>query len=791
MKSLSSHQNKTYLKFWGIYHFIIIGLFLGLCIFKPSAIKIDADLFNMLPKPVDSKAISAADEKLTEITGQNVFILVSNENFDIAKSVAIEVFEKLNGSSRFKSLSLFQDTSSFGDTFNYINKYRYNLLDNKTIELLNSPNGPENFAQNSLAKAYSAFTMTSLETLEDDPFMIGDTCLQYYLETLKDSGTKMSVKDGVLASYTEGRWYIMIRGVLSKEGAALASKTNAIIQIHEVCDPLEKDGTQFTYSGTPFHSYKSSSSASSEITLISTISMIAVLAVLLFIFRRPQPILFSVGSIILSTVVAFCTTIIVFKKMHILTLVFGTSLIGSCIDYSLHYFVSWKGNKDLSSGRDVRKHLMNGLILSLVSTELCYLVLVFAPFNLLKQMAIFTMSGLLSTFLTVIALYPYIPIPEHGRKVALARFIKTPSWYNKKLVGRIVVTCLFVVSIGMLLIFHKNVKVENKVEKLYEKEGRELQDEIIASKVLQYSPSGWFIVSGDSVQDTLQREEQVTAKLKAFNAGKPKGGFVSTSGFVPSVEHQKKSREAVAKLMPLAQAQYDALGYDSSFATKLQKDFEKSAEDFIYYGENVPDFITELVSSAWIGEIDGKYYSVVLPVSVTDYDAYVKIADEVGDVFFVSKLRGMNEDLDKLTKMILKLFIIVYVVLFIILKIFYTWKQTLKITSIPLLIVLVTAAIFAACGISLEFFSITGMILAFGLGLDYVIYMIENERREEDSEYANLESYAIILSFFTTAVSFGALALSSFVPVHLMGLSIFIGLSTGFVSTTFYTRAEF
>ena len=178
MKSLSSHQNKTYLKFWGIYHFIIIGLFLGLCIFKPSAIKIDADLFNMLPKPVDSKAISAADEKLTEITGQNVFILVSNENFDIAKSVAIEVFEKLNGSSRFKSLSLFQDTSSFGDTFNYINKYRYNLLDNKTIELLNSPNGPENFAQNALAKAYSAFTMTSLETLEDDPFMIEDKYLQ-------------------------------------------------------------------------------------------------------------------------------------------------------------------------------------------------------------------------------------------------------------------------------------------------------------------------------------------------------------------------------------------------------------------------------------------------------------------------------------------------------------------------------------------------------------------------------------------------------------------------------------
>ena len=791
MKSLSSFQNKTYLRVWGIYHAVIVGLFLGLCIFKPSAIKIDADLFNMLPKPMDSKAIGAADQKLTEITGQNVFILVSNEDFDVAKAVASDVFSQLIGSSMFKSISLYQDTSSFGETFKYINKYRYNLLDNKTIDLLNSENGPETFAQNSLAKAYSAFTMSSLETLEEDPFMLGDTCLQYYLETLKESGTKMSIKEGVLASYTEGRWYIMIRGVLSKEGAALASKSNAIIQIHEVCDPLEKDGTLFTYSGTPFHSFKSSSSATTEISFISTVSMIAVLAVLLFIFRRPQPILYSVGSILVSTIAAFCTTIVIFKKMHVLTLVFGTSLIGSCIDYSLHYFINWKANKDLDKGSDVRKHLMVGLLLSLVSTELCYLILVFAPFNLLKQMAVFTMAGLLSSFLTVIAIYPYIPVPEHGRKVSLVKYMKTPSWYNKKLVGRIVVTCLFVVSISMLLIFHKNVKVENRVEKLYEKEGRELQDEITAAKVLQYSPSGWFIVSGDSVQDTLQREELVTKKLKAFNVGKPKGGFISSTAFVPSVAHQKKSREAAAKLMPLAAEQYDALGFDASFATNLQKNFANSADDFIYYGENVPTFIMESVSSTWIGEIDGKYYSVILPVSVTDHDEYVKMANEIPGVFFVSKIKGMNNDLDRLTKMILMLFIAVYFVLFAILKIFYTWKQTFKITSIPLLIVLVTSAIFAACGISLEFFSITGMILVFGLGLDYVIYMIENERRAEDSEYNRLEPFAIILSFVTTAVSFGALALSSFVPVHLMGLSIFIGLATAFVSTTFYTRAEF
>ena len=79
----------------------------------------------------------------------------------------------------------------------------------------------------------------------------------------------------------------------------------------------------------------------------------------------------------------------------------------------------------------------------------------------------------------------------------------------------------------------------------------------------------------------------------------------------------------------------------------------------------------------------------------------------------------------------------------------------------------------------------------FGLGLAYVIYMSENEKRKDQSENAKLEPFAIALSFVTTAVSFGALSLSSFVPVRMMGLSILIGITTAYVCTFFYTRAEF
>ena len=85
-------------------------------------------------------------------------------------------------------------------------------------------------------------------------------------------------------------------------------------------------------------------------------------------------------------------------------------------------------------------------------------------------------------------------------------------------------------------------------------------------------------------------------------------------------------------------------------------------------------------------------------------------------------------------------------------------------------------------------FSITGIILVFGLGLDYVIYMVEAQKRNDTTENKRLEPYAILLSFFTTAVSFGAISLSSFTPVHLMGLAILVGLATAYYSSFFYER---
>ena len=799
-EACKSISQKKLLITWIIYHAAVVVFFLAtLGIFR-SQIGIDSDLFNLVPKNISMESVKKADDKMMSATSQNVFVLVANEDFEIAKKIAAEIYESLtynemNGKDYFESLSLYNDITEMDEITDFLYKYRSYLIDEKTADqILADENGPEDFALEALSKAYGGFTMLPLDNIDTDPFLLTEYHLQNYLSAVQNAGTAMSVKDGVLASKYEGKWYVMIRGVLSPAGAKLASKHNAITAIYDCCKKYEDnaEGTSFVFSGTPFHSHESSTSASREITIIATVSMLAVIILLIFIFRSVQPLLFSVGSILISLGIAVLATMAVFHRMHVITLVFGTSLIGSCIDYSLHFFTHWAANKELKSSIEIRNHIFSGLLMAIISTGICFAILLFAPFTILKQMSFFCLAGLISSFLTTIAVYPYIKLPaERGNVRFTAGFAKVISKLEQKWVGRAVIIGLFVFGILSIAVFHKNVKIKNDLLTLYDMKGRLLQDEMTASQVIQYTPGGWYIVSGETEDEALMNEEKLRRDFEAMTGGET--GYVSTSSFVPSAAVQKKSREAYKKLLGSAEAQLEALGFNEAEITDviktLSRDFEETENVRVSLEEgNVPEFIQSAISSAWLGKVDGKYFTVLLPTKVTDYTTYRSLADNDENVYFISKSQDISADLDSLTIIIFKFFIIAYVLMFVMLRFFYSWKQAAKIISVPFLIILVVLAFFAMFKINMEFFSVTGLILVFGLGLDYIIYMMENEKKKE-SEASILEPFATMVSFVTTIISFGALALSSFKPVHLIGLSIFIGLFTAYVSSFFYGRS--
>lgn len=796
MKKLSSWlsklNNKHFLLIWLIFHAAVFVSFFITFAVKKGNLKIDANLMTMLPSSLDDPDLAAANNQVSEQVSDKVYVLVSNPDFDKAKSTAIQVYDQLKDSPKFNSISIYSDMSNLGEVQDFLFNYRWNLLDEKGIAQINSPDGEYIFAEDALASVYGAFNMTSLDNLERDPFMLNEYSLNVYLGALEKSGTGMTMKDGVLAGQYEGRWYVLIQGILSKAGLKLASKSNAVAQIYSVCNPLEDGDTRFIYSGTPFHSYKSSSEASTEITIISIVSLLAVIIILFLIFRSPIPILFSVASILLSIGTAICATLNVFMKMHLITFIFGTSLIGSCIDYSLHYFINWKANSKLATGTEIREHLLKGLSLSLVSTVICYALMLFAPYNMIKQMGFFSIVGLISSFLTTIAVYPFLSVPKKDRHLKLVVIMKKPKWWNKKKIGRTVISCFFVIPLILIAFLVKNAVIKNDLNSLYKMEGRLLDDQIEAGNVLKFYPYGWFLVEGKSAEEVLLTEENVTVKLDQYKELKgEKLSYVCTSTFIPSIKKQKESYNACKKLIAISDYQMDALGYGPEETEALIKEFKNAENKYISLQDgNIPAFIADSIGMAWIGQINEKYYSVIIPTESNDVSFFREVANNYDNVHYLNTMADVSDDLDTLTAMILIFFVAAFAILFIVLRFFYGTKHTAKIISVPVLIIIMISCVFSVAKIHLEFFSIVGMVLVMGLGMDYIIYMIENEHKSlEMDETQVLEPFGILLSFVTTSISFGALALSRFTPVHYIGLSIFIGLITAYFSSFFYDRS--
>jgi len=843
MKKHSLQLNKVAI--WLTIHagaFILLAL---LAIFG-TRFRINSNLFDIVPSSESSRSISAADKVLSEKNGRTFTILSKNKDFDKAKESAARLYESLKDSDVFEYVNLYADSSSMESLYSFFYDNRYNLQDGEFVELVSSEDGARTYADNALANVYGGFSVLPLDNLEEDPFLLTNNAMQNLLSKLLSSGTAMELKDGVIASEFEDNWYVLLRGVLTKEGASIGSKKSGIKLIYQkaaeeqqthllelarsVSNETEVDEsenhdlntstTEFIFSGIPFHSYESSTSAQTEISLIATISMIVIILLFIIIFKSPIPVLSSVFAIGVSIAFALTCNLLVFKEIHILTFVFGTTLIGTCFDYSIHFFIRWKGEKKLKTGSEITKSIFKGLTLSLLSTEICYIILCFAPFTLLKQVAVFSLTGILSSYLSVVLVFPSLKLPQANRGLGFLerfkgklftrvaeRFSKKQEvsktaydGFSKKFSRKLLVLFgIVVLSCVAILVFHKNIRVENNLSKFYSMKGKTLQDEIVSAKVLNHGSSGWyFIVRGETEAQLLENEERFCELLNAEIENGNLSSFTAVTQYIPSPKKQRLSYEACKNLLNLEIEQMAALGLESTNASEVgevvatapsansfESSYSASKNQVVYPDKGIPEYIQQSISSLWIGEIDGQWYSAVLPLHTKNSEVFKTLADSTENVFFVNKMQDIGKELDNLTKLMLILLGIVILVLIPILKIFYNWKNTFKIICLPVLITLVTVAVLGMCNVQLGFFTITGLILVFGLGMDYIIYTLESSTRdrkiEDMDDVQKLNRVAVALSFITTALSFGALALSSFFPVQVFGLTVFAGITTAFV----------
>jgi predicted LPLAT superfamily acyltransferase len=123
---------------------------------------------------------------------------------------------------------------------------------------------------------------------------------------------------------------------------------------------------------------------------------------------------------------------LLFDEIHVMTLVFGTTVLGLVVDYSFHW---------LLHGADERRNTVRNLLLSFVTTQISLLPLMTLSIPVLRQSAVFLGAGLSGALVYVLFCYPRraaaavvsrapVRLPFAGMAVAILLGVSAAGWWR-------------------------------------------------------------------------------------------------------------------------------------------------------------------------------------------------------------------------------------------------------------------------------------------------------------------------------------------------------------------------
>ena len=278
-------------------------------------------------------------------------------------------------------------------------------------------------------------------------------------------------------------------------------------------------------------------------------------------------------------------------------------------------------------------------------------------------------------------------------------------------------------------------------------------------KRLNSSLSRNIIISrGNSLNEALENEETLENYFTNYKA---------LSKIFYSKSRQRENIKLVEdNLMPLLKKQTEDLGFDNEIYNKIKSEFESVKNEFL----NIEDLIESMDElKKLIVKNNGKYFII----STTDETETKIIENENIKIFNINF--EINEALDKTARTAIKTALIAYIIIFFFMIIFLSKKHAIAIMIIQIISILVNLSVHSIFNFSVNIFSVFALILSIGISIDYCIFFSKSKAKKE------VTFLSIFLAMITTALSFGTLSFSGFIPVKSFGLFLFIGILVTFL----------
>lgn len=733
----------------------------------------ESDILTLLPvteqDPVAEEAVTAFTRRI----GKKTIFLIGHQDQEQARLAATDYAAELAASTYFENVVF--DTASLGEKafFDLYFPHRFWLLSAASRTLLQADQGGQVMVRRAAELLYSPMTAAVSGYLEDDPLML----FPEFLKGFPKPPSKLEISDGKMLVRGEDMPYFLITADLVGSAFSGDIQTEVIGQLEGQKQALNSQFPEANLlsTGVIYYAHAGAASAKREISTIGLGSVMGILVLLIAAFRSLRPLLMSLLPIGVGCLTALCLCFWWFGELHLLTLVFGASLIGVCIDYSFHFFCEcYYGPGNWNPQRAMR-HILPGISLGALTSMLGYMGLLLAPFPGLKQMAVFSSAGLLGAFATVVFWFPFLASLGASRKTRQSHGIRIVSryigWWRQRHMPT-VLALLALPALGAMWVM-VNLQANDDIRLLQaQPQALVTQEQQIRDWIGGVDTSRFFLIEGKDEETMLQHGEALQISLEQALASDKLGFFQGLHQWVPSQQRQLQNRDLLReKLLPnQVLANYlNEMGFEEDRLALLNQAWTQADPPLLELVHWFESAASAPFRHLWLGETSRGVASMLLLGGVGDEALMETIANKHEGVTYIDKVSDVSQLFARYRILASKLVLLAYAVILLLLFFRYGFQTGLRVIAPPMLAAAFALALTAAFGLTVNLFTMLALLLVLGIGIDYTIFLAESG---EDTTMM-----AIVLSSITTILSFGLLALSETPVLQSFGLTLLLGIA--------------
>jgi predicted exporter len=743
---------------------------------------LDTSLLSLLPESARDPEVADAVQRVAGASTRQLVYLIGHQDFDVAARAADACKKELTKSSQWLTVAPPVDPAALGSATEFLGTARYGLLtagDRQALE-----QGGQPLVDQALTELYQPFGAPKLFELEQDPLGLAS---HFVLERAQSAG--FGIRDGRIVIERDGMSWIMLPAELRSDAMGFSAQQALAPVLSEAAQAARRAGAkQVLRSGFIFHAAEAATHANTEVSTIGLGSLIGVILLMWLPFGSPRPVLLVLLPVGVGTLFAFCVDLWMFDRVHLLTLVFGSSIVGVAEDFGVH-FVCGALEKGPFEPWTYMRHIRRGLALALLTTLVGYFALAALPFPGLRQMGLFGAAGLFGGWVTAVLWVPFLAKNlGKGRKVPsfVPALVRMEAAWPRLSGSRVLQVVVGVLCAASLAGFAK-VRTIDDVRALYDSVPELSHEDDEVRRVLRLAVgSQFFLVRGASAEELLQREEALTRMLAGERSQGTLDGWQALSDSVPSAKTQAETRDLLQRVVfapgGAAERLFTTLD-DSEALARARAAFAAQTKPL-----DLPAWLGSPLSAPerhlWLGH-DGKAESVVLLRGVpgqSQIERLTRLGASVPGVVLVDQVANISTVLGGFRRALSWFVPVGYVIVALCLSFVYG-RSAWRVAAPAALGSAMALGVPALAGKPVTLFDLLALVLVLGIGIDYGIFI--NEPRGEGFSVAFL---SVTLGAASTLLSFGLLATSSTPALANFGMTLLIGIGASWCLTPCFTQ---